>query len=33
MYSPAPIADGVEIAVLANYLRFLEEQLGPANGR
>ncbi|MGO9095234.1 MAG: S46 family peptidase [Bryobacteraceae bacterium] len=31
MYSPAPIADGVEIAVLANYLRFLEEQLGPGN--
>ncbi|MGC9970462.1 MAG: S46 family peptidase [Bryobacteraceae bacterium] len=31
LYSPAPIADGVEIAVLANYLHFLREQLGPGN--
>jgi len=29
LYSPAPIAEGVEIAVLANYLHFLREQLGP----
>jgi hypothetical protein len=32
MYSPAPIEDEVEIAVLANYLRFLAEQLEPGNG-
>ena len=31
MYSPGPIADAAEIAVLANYFRFLQAQLGAEN--
>jgi len=30
-YSPAPVNDALEVAVLANYLRFLRDQLGAAH--
>jgi len=31
MYSPAPVSDSLEIAVLAEYLRFLQGELGAAD--
>jgi hypothetical protein len=31
LYSTAPISDSLEVAVLANYLRFLERELGASN--
>lgn len=31
MYSPAPIADAADTAVLANYFQFLQDQLGAEN--
>jgi hypothetical protein len=31
LYSPAPISDSLEVAVLANYFQFLQQEMGAAN--